>query len=54
MMDVSGSARAHGSLIAGRDLGWFWQEGRWPAAAWLGGITVGAFWIYSGMPMICH
>jgi len=31
-----------------------WREGRWPAAAWLGGIAAGAFWIYSGMPMICH
>jgi hypothetical protein len=31
-----------------------WKEGRWPAVAWFGGITVGAVWIYSGMPMICH
>jgi hypothetical protein len=31
-----------------------WREGHWPAVAWLGGIAAGAFWIYSGMPMICH
>jgi hypothetical protein len=33
---------------------WFWHEGHWQAFAWIGGIAAGAFWIYSGMPMICH
>jgi hypothetical protein len=54
MADVSGSVPPGGSPVARRDLNWFWREGRWPAAAWLGGIAAGAFWIYSGMPMICH
>jgi hypothetical protein len=31
-----------------------WRERRWKAIAWLGGIAAGAFWVYSGMPMICH
>jgi hypothetical protein len=30
------------------------EDRRWRAAAWIGGIAVGALWIYSGMPMICH
>jgi len=33
---------------------WFWQEGRWQPVAWFCGIAVGAFWVYSGMPLICH
>jgi hypothetical protein len=33
---------------------WFWQEGRWQAIAWFCGIAIGALWVYSGLPMICH
>jgi hypothetical protein len=33
---------------------WFWQEGRWQFPAWFFGIAAGAFWVYSGTPMICH
>jgi hypothetical protein len=36
---------------------WFWQEGRWQFpvwSAWFFGIAAGAFWLYSGAPMICH
>jgi hypothetical protein len=32
----------------------FWQKGRWQVIAWLCGIVAGAFWLYSGMPMVCH
>jgi hypothetical protein len=32
----------------------FWQEGYWQGVAWFVGITAGAVWIYSGLPMICH
>jgi hypothetical protein len=31
-----------------------WQERRWLALALFGGMAVWAFWIYSGLPMICH
>jgi hypothetical protein len=32
-----------------------WQETRWSTAiGWFSGMAAGAFWIYSGMPMICH
>jgi hypothetical protein len=32
-----------------------WQETKWSVAlGWFSGIAVGAFWIYFGMPMICH
>jgi len=32
----------------------FWHEGRWQPLAWICGMVVGALWVYSGMPMICH
>lgn len=34
-------------------LGWLWHD-RWPLLAWLVGIPAGVYWVYSGMPMICH
>jgi hypothetical protein len=33
---------------------WFAQERHWKPIVWIGGIAAGAFWLYSGMPMICH
>ena len=30
------------------------SKGRWKLLALLAGIPLGAYWIYSGMPMICH
>ena len=33
---------------------WLWEDGRWRLIAWLIGVPLAAFWIYSGMPMICH
>jgi hypothetical protein len=66
MTRVSSSLATDGNPTACRDahavippsqpalLRWLSREGHWPAVAWLGGIAVGALWIYSGMPMICH
>jgi hypothetical protein len=31
-----------------------WQERYRMVLGWLTGITAGALWVYSGMPMICH
>jgi hypothetical protein len=32
---------------------WFRERG-WRPIAWVCGIAAGAFWVYSGAPMICH
>jgi hypothetical protein len=31
-----------------------WQEKYRLVLAWFIGISAGAVWVYSGMPMICH
>jgi hypothetical protein len=31
-----------------------WQERYRLVLAWFIGISAGAVWVYSGMPMICH
>jgi hypothetical protein len=66
MTPLSGNLLTDGSSKTDRDfhagtqpkqplpLKWLWQEGRGPVIAWFSGIAVGALWIYSGMPMICH
>jgi hypothetical protein len=31
-----------------------WQERYRMVLGWFTGISAGALWVYSGMPMICH
>lgn len=65
MTHVPTKLSSEGSLLTSRNLHvaatpwqprflrWLWQE-RWLVLAWSGSVPAAIYWIYSGMPMICH